>query len=231
MQRHGRNFVRAFLPLIPMALCHGCGGGGEGGEGGGAAPVAQAPVPVTPPSSLNAAPTITIVPIEVARVGVTYNFQPEASDPEGDALRFSAASLPTWASMDPTTGRITGTPGENDQGIYESIVITVADATHAIVTPPFSITVVNEVASGVAALRWEMPPSKVDGSPLDDLAGYRILYGHDSADLDKSVFIADPAVTSYEFSALETGTWYFAVVAVNAGGLEGPPTTLASKSI
>jgi hypothetical protein len=228
MQRDGRNFVRAFLPLIPLAMCHGCGGGGDSG---GSAPVAQAPAPVTAPAGLNAAPTITIVPIEVARVGVTYDFQPEATDPEGDSLRFSAERLPTWASMDPITGRITGTPGENDQGIYESIVITVADATHAIVTPPFSITVIDEAGSGVAALRWETPPSKVDGSPLDDLAGYRILYGHDSTDLDKSVFISDPAVTSYQFSALEAGTWYFAVVAVNSGGLEGPPTTLASKSI
>jgi hypothetical protein len=186
---------------------------------------------VAAPSSVNGAPAITLVPLDEARVGVTYDFQPQATDPEGDALRFSAASLPTWASIDPSTGRITGTPGENDQGIYESIVITVADATHAIVTPPFSITVVDNIGNGVAALRWETPPSKVDGSPLDDLAGYRILYGHDSGDLDRSVFISDPSVTSYQFSALENGTWYFAVVAVNAGGLEGPPTTLASKSI
>jgi hypothetical protein len=71
----------------------------------------------------------------------------------------------------------------------------------------------------------------MDGSPLDDLAGYRILYGHDSEDLDKSVLIGDPAITTYEFSTLGPGIWYFAVVAVNSGGLEGPPTTLASKSI
>ena len=46
-----------------------------------------------------------------------------------------------------------------------------------------------------------------------------------------SVLIADPARTSYEFSTLASGTWYFAVVAVNAGGLEGPATTVAAKSI
>jgi len=85
--------------------------------------------------------------------------------------------------------------------------------------------------SGVASLQWEKPPSKMDGSPLDDLAGYRILYGHDSSDLDKSVLIGDPATTSYEFTTLESGIWYFSVVAVNAGGLEGPPTTVATKSI
>ena len=52
-----------------------------------------------------------------------------------------------------------------------------------------------------------------------------------SADLDHSVLITDPATTSYQFSTLTSGVWYFAVVAVNAGGLEGPPTTLATKSI
>jgi hypothetical protein len=71
----------------------------------------------------------------------------------------------------------------------------------------------------------------VDGSPLDDLAGYRILYGRNSNDLDKSVLISNPGTTSYEFNTLSSGIWYFAVVAVSAGGLEGPPTTVASKSI
>ena len=50
-------------------------------------------------------------------------------------------------------------------------------------------------------------------------------------DCDRSVFINDPSQTSYEFTALEEGIWYFAVIAVSANGLEGPPTTAAMKSI
>jgi hypothetical protein len=45
------------------------------------------------------------------------------------------------------------------------------------------------------------------------------------------VLITDPTITSYQFSTLTSGVWYFAVVAVNSSGLEGPPTTLATKSI
>jgi hypothetical protein len=45
------------------------------------------------------------------------------------------------------------------------------------------------------------------------------------------VLIVDPTITSYQFATLPSGIWYFAVVAVNAGGLEGPPTTVASKSM
>jgi hypothetical protein len=71
----------------------------------------------------------------------------------------------------------------------------------------------------------------VDGSPLDDLAGYRILYGRSDDDLDKSVLIDSATTTSYEFNTLSRGIWYFSVVAVSACGLEGPPTSISSKSI
>jgi hypothetical protein len=229
MQRNARYFVSAFLPLAPLLFCHGCGGGGSASAPSGAAP--DAPAAPAAPASVNHAPTISGAATEFARVGITYDYQPVATDVDGDPLHFSAANLPPWASLDPTTGRITGTPGENDVGIHESIQIEVADATHEASTAPFSITVLDEAGTGLASLHWEVPPSKVDGSPLDDLAGYRILYGRDSADLDQSVLISNPATTSYEFSTLDAGIWYFAVVAVNAGGLEGPPTTVATKSI
>ena len=207
MHADARHFVRAFLPLIPLAFCHGWV----------AAVAMEAPrqrqrpsvrrllARRSAPATVNRAPTISGAIVDDARVGATYDYQPAAADPDGDALRFTAANLPPWASLDPTNGRITGTPGDNDVGIYESITITVADASHQARTAPFSITVLQaaDAGTGVASLQWEMPPSKVDGSPLDDLAGYRILYGRDSDDLDQSVLITDPAMTSYEFSTLD----------------------------
>jgi hypothetical protein len=233
-----RNFVRAFLPAALMAVCHGCGGGG--GDGGGSTPSAQNEAPPTvavpAPAAVNRAPTISTESSAVARVGETYDYQPVATDPDGDTLRFTANNLPPWASMDPNTGRITGTPGENDLGAYEAITIVVADAGGRTESSPFTITVVDDgvgasTGAGVASLQWEIPPSKVDGTPLDDLAGYRILYGRTADELDRSVLISNPSTTSYEFATLDPGTWYFAVVAVNAGGLEGPATTPAQKSI
>jgi len=86
-------------------------------------------------------------------------------------------------------------------------------------------------ASGVAELSWTAPITKVDGSNLDNLAGFRILYGRDPEDLDHSVYIADPAAHSYEFATLDSGAWYFAIVAVANDGLEGPATTPAIKVI
>ncbi|HEU5133724.1 MAG TPA: putative Ig domain-containing protein [Steroidobacteraceae bacterium] len=237
MPGRSRAFVSAFLPLLALGLYHARGAGSheQADVAATTSGVAQAAV------SRNAPPTITVAAIADAQVGATFVYQPAVQDPDRDILRFTAVNLPAWASLDPATGRISGTPGPDDAGLYESISITVADATHVVVTAPFSIAVnpaadpapepALESGSGVASLQWEVPPSKVSGEPLDDLVGYRILYGRSSSDLDHSVMVPDPATTSFQISSLTSGVWYFAVVAINSNGLEGPPTTLTSKSI
>lgn len=233
MLRLRRDLVRAFLPLVPLCLWQASGGSDNEVSSAAASAAASAGLG-------NAVPTIDVAAIGEAKVGTTFEYQPLALDPERDALRFTAVNLPAWATLDAVSGRISGTPGPRDEGVYESISVTVADATHQISSAPFSITVnaapddaslALESGTGVASLQWETPPSKVSGEPLDDLVGYRILYGRSSTDLDHSVLITDPATTSYRFSTLTSGVWYFAVVAVNSSGLEGPPTTVATKSI
>ena len=222
-----RDSVRAFLPAVALAFCHGCGGGNSEVAG---TQVSSSGAPASSNVAGNHAPTISGAADPVARVGVAYEFQPLSDDADGDALTFSAQNLPPWATLDASSGRIIGTPAADDVGSYESVTITVADATHHTVTQPFDITVMG-AANGVARLRWEKPPTKFDGSPLDDLAGYRIAYGHDISDLDESVYIDDPEQRTYEFATLGSGVWYFEVIAVSASGLEGPPSTSATKSI
>jgi putative Ig domain-containing protein len=231
MSRFAKGFVSLLLPAVAIALVHGCGGGAPETAARGEPPAGTASTPVTP-STANAGPTIkNVTADEYARIGETYSFLPVATNAGSDSLRFSATNLPPWASVDPNNGRISGTPGPGDEGVYESVVIAVSESGRRASTAPFNIVVLGDAASGVATLRWEAPPSKLDGSPLDDLAGYRILYGRKAEDLDQSVLIDDPAITSYEFTTLAKGIWYFAVVGVNSGGLEGPPTVISSKSI
>jgi hypothetical protein len=227
MLRRSRNLLRGFIPLASLCLCQACGVSDK------AVTAASPAVVEVAATANNAPPSIVIAEVADAEVGITFDYQPVVKDPESDSLQFTSVNLPPWASLDPFSGRISGTPGPNDEGLYESISITVADATHRVATAPFSITVnpALESSGRVASLQWQMPPSKVSGEPLDDLAGYRILYGRSSSDLDQSVMIPDPATTSYQFSSLTSGVWYFAVVAVNSDGLEGPPTTLTSASI
>jgi hypothetical protein len=243
MQRGLRGLVRSFLLLLPLGVFS------VGGFRTESVSATTSPAGDVAEIPNNAPPTVVVAAVEDAQVGAAFDYQPVARDPESDTVQFAANNLPPWASLDSRSGHISGTPGPTDEGVYELISITVADAMHKVVTAPFSITVnpalepapepeleaelepAVELGTGVASLQWEMPPSKVSGEPLDDLAGYRILYGRSSSDLDRSVLITDPAVTSYQFSTLTSGVWYFAVVAVNASGLEGPPTTFATKSI
>lgn len=221
MNFHKRDFVRIVLLVVAlggMSLWY-VSGTTAGSD------VKAPPAPTVAEQTLH----IVVEPNMQARVGVGFEFLPAVSNVK-HAPVFSATNLPTWARLDAATGRVTGTPGTADVGQHEAIVITVADGQRSAATEPFDIAVTG-AGAGVATLEWRAPMSKVDGSILDDLAGYRIVYGRDAEVLDHSIFIDDPAQTSFEFSTLESGVWYFAVVAVNRSGIEGPPTIAVRKSI
>ena len=92
MQFFARNGVRAFLPAVALALCHGgCGGGGE------SAATPQGGSPTSPTTVENRAPSIAGDANAYARTGMPYEFQPTAHDADGDPLTFSATNLPPWA--------------------------------------------------------------------------------------------------------------------------------------
>ncbi|MGE3667373.1 MAG: putative Ig domain-containing protein, partial [Steroidobacteraceae bacterium] len=95
----------------------------------------------TPPPG-NTAPTISGVPPASVLVGQAYSFQPTAADANGDALTFSIAGLPAWATFATSTGRLSGTPGAGHVGTSSSITISVNDGKGgSAALPPFSIQV------------------------------------------------------------------------------------------
>jgi hypothetical protein len=223
MQFQPRYLAIALLPLVSLPFIHGFKSGDQ--EAVRTLPsVAQAVSGNHAPRFLGESGAA-----ELALVGQDFSHEAKVSDPDADVLRFTASNLPPWAQLDATTGRITGRPATSDVGTYEGIALTVSDGRHH-ASRSLTITVTGP-ASGVATLQWPAPVSKVDGSLLDDLAGFRILYGRNPEDLDHSVWIADPTARGYSFATLDKGAWYFSVVAVNTAGLEGPPTMPARKII
>jgi hypothetical protein len=212
--------VVALLALIAA----GCGGGDDS-----SAPAASQDSP--PPSGgTNAPPTIQGQPGSSVVVGQAYSFQPSATDPEGDPLTFSASNLPVWATLNSTTGRISGTPTSADIATYSGITISVSDGTATQALEPFSIAVL-AAANGMATLSWVPPTQNSDGTTLTNLAGYQILFGQDSSQLDQSISLTNPSLSSYVVENLASGTWYFAVVAVNSAGTTSPFSNVASKTI
>ena len=75
----------------------------------------------------NNAPVISGTPASRVGAGDTYYFQPAASDPDGNTLRFKIRGKPAWASFDRASGALTGTPDFGDAGTYRRIRISVTD--------------------------------------------------------------------------------------------------------
>ena len=178
----------------------------------------------------NRAPTISGTPATSVNVGAAYTFQPSASDPDGDTLTYSIQNRPAWATFNTSTGRLSGTPTASSAGPHANIVITVSDGTATASLPAFTITV-NGAATGSATLSWQAPTENVDGSPLTNLAGYRVAYGRSASSLTTVVELANPGLTTHTVSDLSSGTWYFAVRAYTTSGVESALSNVASKTI
>lgn len=211
-----------------------CGGGDDGG--GGAAPTVEAPASGGNGGSsgggtvTNRPPSIQGQAATSVAVGQAYVFQPIANDADGDRLTFSVTNLPSWATFDASTGRVSGTPADDDVGAYSGITITVSDGTASASLAAFGVAV-TQVALGRATLSWLPPQQNTDGSVLQDLAGYEVLYGRAPDDLSQRVALSNPSLNSFVVENLSPGTWYFAVVAVNRSGVSSEPSGVASKVI
>ncbi len=85
---------------------------------------------------------------------------------------------------------------------------------------------------GSAALSWQAPTTNEDGTPLADLAGFKVYYGTVSP-IDKSngQSIDVGNTTAYTLSGLSLGTHYFTVTAYDISGNESPLAQEVSKEI
>jgi hypothetical protein len=76
-----------------------------------------------------------------------------------------------------------------------------------------------EAQAGQAALSWKAPTTYSDGTPLGDLAGYRVHIGNSSCSYRQTIDVGK--VTSYQTNNLADGAaYYFAVTAYNSSGTE-----------
>jgi hypothetical protein len=208
------------VAALALTVLAGCGGGGgsegtpqTGGPGGG-----------------NAAPTIQGQPSANVVAGQAYSFQPSATDPNNDTLTFSVTNLPSWATFNPSTGRLTGTPSGSDIATYSGIQISVSDGQASASLNAFSITVA-DVVVGSATLSWTPPTENSDGSSLTNLAGYRVHYGRSPTQLSQMIEITNSSLSTYVVENLSSGTWYFALVTVNSGGTTSVMSNVAAKTI
>ena len=95
-------------------------------------------------NAVNDAPVLTGTASAMVDEDCSYSFTPMISDNDtDDTLTFSVQNLPTWATFDPVTGAITGTPTNDDVGVARDIIVSVSDGTTTTMLQSFSITVAN----------------------------------------------------------------------------------------
>ena len=168
-------------------------------------------------------PVIYGEPNASAVVGSVYSFQPEAEDADGDELSFSIVNKPSWASFDTTTGALEGRPAERDVGTSDPIEVSVSDGGSISALDGFTIAV--EQAGPVSfTIAWQPPMENEDGTPLTDLAGYRIYYGTSSGKYSEEVRLDSPGLTSYVIDNLAPGTYFLVMTSINSRDLESKPT-------
>lgn len=180
--------------------------------------------------SQNRAPTISGSPSSTILMGQTYTFTPTANDPDGDVLTFGVSNLPAWASFDSTTGTLSGQPSLSDIGVFARILISVSDGSLSSSLPEYSITV-TQAALGSMTLSWMPPTLNTDGTPLSDLAGYKIYYGTTAGNYPNSISITTAGTSTYVIENLVPDTYYVVATAVNAAGVESNFSNMAVKIV
>jgi len=182
------------------------------------------------PAVSNTPPKIAGHPTASINAGGTYSFTPTTTDAEHNSLTFSIQGKPAWATFNPASGALSGTPRAADVGTYGKIVISVSDGKASASLPAFTVSV-DQISTGNATLDWIPPTENSDGTVLTDLAGYRVHYGTNPDQMTQSVSLANPGLTSYVVDNLAPGTWYFAVTSYSAAGKESALSGVGSTKI
>ena len=111
----------------------------------GAAPVSLQAFSIQVQGEGSEAPTISGSPATTVSEGASYSFTPSVTDPSGNALTYSIANLPAWASFNAATGELSGTAPMAAQ-TSANILISVSNGTDSASLAPFSLSV--EASSG-----------------------------------------------------------------------------------
>jgi hypothetical protein len=90
--------------------------------------------------------------------------------------------------------------------------------------------------TATGTLSWAAPTTHTDGSPMTDLAGFRIYYGTASGNYTGWITLAGKTSTSMSVATLASavpasGTYYIAVTAYDSSGIESSYSNEVSKNL
>jgi len=83
--------------------------------------------------------------------------------------------------------------------------------------------------AGQVSLSWTAPTTNTNGTPLTDLAGYKIYYGTSSGNYSQNIDVGN--VTTYTLSNLAAGSYYFAATAYDTAGNQSAFSNEVNKTV
>ena len=90
-----------------------------------------------------------------------------------------------------------------------------------------------QVMGQAVTFQWEIPTENEDGTPLLDLAGFK-LYQSAETGVYTTIPVSDianPGIATYVLEGVSGGLWYFVVTAYNVDGLESAHSNEVAKTI
>ena len=230
--------VLALVLVLAAVLAAGCGGGGgSGGSGQPDVSAPAAPPPAVPSSSTGTAgagdaATSTQIPRDQGAADDAIGSD-AASDPAevwddnplGSPSNSNGSSVPAGVAAGAPPA-VSATPTETGNVAQADTGLGNADGATSTETVGTS-----EATAGTITVTWIPPTTRVDGSVLDDLAGYRI-YCDKTVDGSMHVVpVDDPAATVWTVDGLAPGTWRVRMTALDSRGRESDYSNTATTTL
>jgi hypothetical protein len=156
-------------------------------------------------------PTIAGTPAATVTAGQLYSFVPTVTDPSGEALSFSIVNRPAWATFNPATGALSGTPTTASVGNFTNILISVSTSGAPVSLAAFSIQV-QASADGAPT---------ISGTPAATVAA--------GGNYSFTPTAGDPDGNALSFSILNAPSW--ATFSTKTGELTGTAPSGASPRL
>lgn len=123
----------------------------------------------------------------------------------------AAASTSNTSASSSTSSTVANTPATSPAAGGST---TTTSTPTPLPPPPKAVTTAS------ITLAWVPPTQNSDGSPITNLAGYKIRYGTASSDYTQTIALGNAGLTRYVVDNLTSGTYYFAITAYNSQGVE-----------